>query len=248
MTAKVSAKMLWLATVVLSLVVGGSAGAATYRYGPYAAVKRQLGQAQGAIAVLESRIAAAKEIITKKDDRINILKRDLTKTRAELDVQRNQAKQYAERLNLTEAQLQTAQTQLGHTGRQLRQTEGQLGQTQSQLKGVQGELSQTEGQLVETEEELGTERGKSRTYLQFSQETLRKYCRSIDNEVLLARNSLNSLRSVERWMDVLELQLRARLPSEIWTRHRENVAVAESNLASAEEEQQRMRSLCQAVR
>jgi chromosome segregation ATPase len=246
MTVKVPAKMLWVAIVVLSLVVGGSAGAATYRYGPYAAVKRQLGQAQGAIAVLESRVAAAKGIIKKKDERIEILKHDLTKTRSELDVQRTQAKRYAERLDLTEAQLQTAQAQLSHARRQLRQTGDQLGQTQSQLKSVEGELSRMQGQLAQTEEELGTEKRKSRVYLQLSLETLRNYCRSIDNEVLLARNSLNALRRVELWMEVVEVQVR--LPSEIWSQHRENVTVAESNLASAEEEQRRMRSLCQAIR
>ena len=85
-------------------------------------------------------------------------------------------------------------------------------------------------------------------FYSLSQEALRDYCRALNNEVLLARNSLRALNSVEAWMELVEIEMRLRMPSDIWQAHRRNMSVVEENLRIAEQEQADARSLCDTVR
>lgn len=146
------------------------------------------------------------------------------------------------------AQVEQFREELGKTTKALKTTEQTLAQTGGALRKTQSRLGQATSQLGETEGQLQKQKALTDVFYSISQENLRNYCRSLDNEVLLARNSLKNLRRLEAWMGLVEYQIRARIPYDIWEAHRKNVAVSEENLRSGEEEQRSMQSLCQAVR
>lgn len=160
-------------------------------------------------------------------------KKTIAGQQKEIAFLQTQVKETSDKLTQTERQLAAAQAELLKTGKILTET--------------RSKVTQAQGQLGKTKKELRTQAALTGLYVSLSRENLRNYCRSIQNEVLLSQNSLKNLRALETWMEVTELQLGSRLPSDVWVDHRRNKEVAERNLALAKEEKESMESTCSAL-